>query len=74
MQQVSSKTATCRGGIGVASDLIASRNAGEDPRRTMARLNACIVGCQSEGLDVPSSLLRLSQRLAADCVAQAANR
>lgn len=51
-------------------DLMESRNAGEDPRRTIARLNACIVDCQSTGVDVPPSFLRLSRTLAAACVAQ----
>lgn len=44
--------------------------AGEDPRRTIARLNARIIHCQCAGVDVPSSYLRLSRTLAAECVAQ----
>ncbi len=52
------------------SDLIASHAAGEDPRRTMARLNATIVDCQRAGLDMPRGFVDLSRRLSAACVAR----
>jgi hypothetical protein len=47
---------------------------GEDPRQTMARVNARIVAYQSKGLDVPGELLRLNMALAAECVAQSQAR
>lgn len=49
-------------------------DAGEDPRRAMFRLNRRIVACQEAGQDVPAGLLRLSQRLAAECVTQSHGR
>ncbi|MGE0702095.1 MAG: hypothetical protein AB7O57_23570 [Hyphomicrobiaceae bacterium] len=51
-------------------DLVACREAGEDPRRIMARLKARIVACQGAGEDLPASFLHLSRMLAAACVAQ----
>lgn len=50
-------------------DLKASFEAGEDPRRTIARLNERIVDCQRAGLDMPPCYLRFSRTLAAECVA-----
>lgn len=47
---------------------------GEDPRQTMARVNARIVAYQSKGLDVPGELLRLNLALATECVAQSQGR
>lgn len=47
---------------------------GEDPRQTMARVNARIVAYQSSGLDVPAALLRLNMALAAECAAQSQGR
>ncbi len=55
-------------------DLMARLDAGEDPRRTIARLNASIVDCQRAGVDLPPSFLRLSRTLAAECVAQGHGR
>ena len=52
-------------------DLMACVHAGEDPRRTIARLDRMIVDCQQSGADVPSGYLRLSRTLAQRCVAQA---
>ena len=51
-------------------DLMACHAAGEDPRRTIRRLDARIVDCQLAGEDLPPGLLRLSRKLAAHCVAQ----
>ncbi len=59
---------------GSLHDLMASHDAGEDPRRTIRRLDARIVDCQRAGEDVPASLLRLSLTLAAECVAQSIAR
>ncbi len=50
-------------------DLMARLDAGEDPRRTIAHLNARIVDCQFAGVDLPPCFLRLSRTLAAECVA-----
>ena len=63
--------ATARRAVDVTvRDLVARLQAGEDPRRTIARLNARIVDCQRDGVDLPPSFLRLSRTLAAECVAQ----
>jgi len=51
-------------------DLFACHYAGEDPRRTMARLNQRIVECQRTGADLPRGYIRLSRTLTAECVAQ----
>lgn len=51
-------------------DLTARMHAGEDPRRTMRRLDASIIDCQRAGIDLPASFLRLSRMLAAEFVAQ----
>lgn len=51
-------------------DLMASLDAGEDPRRTIRRLDARIVDCQRAGIDLPASFLRLSRALAAECIAR----
>lgn len=51
-------------------DLLASFGAGEDPRRTIKRLDASIVDCQRHGRDLPAAFLELSRTLAAECVAQ----
>lgn len=56
------------------ADIVAGLDAGEDPRRAMARLNAKIVSYQSAGKTVPSSLLRLTQVIATECVAQSQGR
>lgn len=55
-------------------DLMARHDAGEDPRRTIRRLDARIVDCQLAGEDLAPSLLRFSRTLAAECVAQAGAR
>lgn len=55
-------------------DLMACRDAGEDPRRTIARLNQRIVDCQRAGADLPPSYLQLSRTLAAEWVAQSQAR
>ena len=47
---------------------------GEDPRAAIARLNKRIVAYQSAGENVPARLLRLSQVLANECVAQSQGR
>lgn len=59
---------------GCVRDLMARHDAGEDPRRTIRRLDARIVACHSAGEDVPAPLLRLSRTLAAECVAQSQPR
>lgn len=46
----------------------------EDPRQTMARVNARIIAYQSNGLDVPAALLRLNMALATECAAQSQGR
>jgi hypothetical protein len=51
-------------------DLMARLEAGEDPRRTMRRLDARIVDCQRAGLDLPAGFLRLSRTLAAEYIAR----
>lgn len=55
---------------GSVNDLMARHDAGEDPRRTIRRLDARIVDCQLAGEDLAPSLLRLSRTLAAHCVSQ----
>ncbi|MGD9803088.1 MAG: hypothetical protein AB7E81_01470 [Hyphomicrobiaceae bacterium] len=55
-------------------DLMACHDAGEDPRHTIARLNQRIVDCQRTGADLPPGYLRLSRRLAAECIAQSQDR
>jgi len=70
MPRSGNQAATRKTVDGTVRDLMACLDAGEDPRRTIARLNAKIVGCQRDGLDVPPSFLRLSRTLAAECVAQ----
>lgn len=55
-------------------EVLDSLEEGEDPRQTMARVNARIVAYQSNGLDVPGELLRLNMALAAECVAQSQAR
>jgi hypothetical protein len=55
-------------------DLMASLAAGEDPRRTMRRLDARIVDCQRAGLDLPASFIRLSRTLAAEYIARRQGR
>lgn len=55
-------------------DLQACHDAGEDPRRIIARLNRRIVDCQRAGADLPSGYLRLSRRLTADYFAQNQDR
>jgi hypothetical protein len=67
--------ATARKAVDVTvRDLMARLDAGEDPRRTIAHLNARIVDCQREGVDLPPSFLRLSRTLAAECIAQGQGR
>ena len=56
---------------GSLHDLMARHDAGEDPRRTIRRLDARIVDCQLAGEDLAPGLLRLTRTLAAHCVAQA---
>jgi len=51
-------------------DLLACHYAGEDPRRTIARLNKQIVECQRTGADLPPGYLRLSRTLTADYFAE----
>lgn len=51
-------------------DLMARLDAGEDPRRTLRRLDARIVDYQRAGIDLPASFLRLSQTLAAEYMAR----
>jgi hypothetical protein len=55
-------------------DLLACHDAGEDPRRTIARLNKRIVDYQRAGADLPSSFLHLSRRLTAEWIAQSQAR
>lgn len=55
-------------------DILAGLEAGDDPRRVMARLNARIVHYQKSGEEVPASLLRLSQVIATECAAQSQGR
>lgn len=56
------------------ADIMAGLEAGDDPRRAMASLNARIVAYQSAGKTVPSNLLRLTQLIATECVAQSQGR
>ncbi len=56
------------------AEIMAGLEAGEDPRRAMARLNAKIVDYQRAGETVPSSLLRLTQVIAVECAAQSQGR
>lgn len=56
------------------ADIVAGLEAGEDPRRAMARLNATIIAYQSAGKSVPPGLLRLTQVIATECVAQSQGR
>lgn len=51
-------------------DLMARLDAGEDPRRTMRRLDARFIDYQRAGIDLPASFLRLSRTLAAEFIAQ----
>ena len=53
---------------------LSSIDDGEDPRQTMARVNARIIAYQSNGLDVPAALLRLNMALATECAAQSQGR
>lgn len=55
-------------------DLLACHDAGEDPRRTIARLNKRIVDYQRAGADLPSSFMHLSRRLTAEWLAQSQDR
>ena len=55
-------------------DLMACLDAGEDPRRTIRRLNASIIDCQRDGLDVPAAFMRLTRELTAECVARGRGR
>ena len=59
---------------GSLHDLMASHDAGEDPRSTIRRLDARIVDCHLAGEDLAPSLLRMSRTLAAHCVAQSLAR
>lgn len=55
-------------------DIMNGLEAGEDPRAAIAQLNKRIVDCQSAGADVPARLLRLSQMLSVECMAQSQGR
>lgn len=55
-------------------DIVASIEAGDDLRRTMARINARIIAYQRAGEDVPQSLMRLSKTVATECAAQSQGR
>jgi hypothetical protein len=71
MQHYGAPKTAHRSADATVQDLMALRHAGEDPRSTIARLNARIVDCQSAGVDLPPSFLHLSRMLTAECVAQA---
>jgi hypothetical protein len=47
---------------------------GEDPRETLARVNARIYSCQAKGIDVPGALLRLNKALITECVSRSQGR
>ncbi len=56
------------------AEIKAGLEAGDDPRRAIARLNARIVEHQRAGEAVPASLLRLTQVIACECAAQSQGR
>lgn len=63
-----------KGSDATIAEIMSGLDAGDDPRRAMMRLNQEIVGYQTAGEPVPASLLRLSQRIATECVAQSQGR
>lgn len=56
------------------SDNSKAIEAHDDPRIAMAQVNRQIVAFQSAGEEVPARLLRLSQALAGECIAQSQGR
>lgn len=56
------------------TEILSGLEAGEDPRVVMERLNKQIVDFQRAGKDVPARLMRLSQALTSECVAQSQGR
>ena len=58
-------SAAVRKTIAEAAPCDVRRLAGEDPRRAIAHLNERIVDCQSRGLELPASLIRLCRTLTA---------
>lgn len=55
-------------------DIVSGLEAGDDPRKAIAQLNKRIVDYQRAGEDVPPQLLRLSQMLSHECIAQSQGR
>lgn len=55
-------------------DIVSGLEAGDDPRQAIAQINRRIVDYQRAGEDVPPQLLRLSQQLSHECVAQSQGR
>lgn len=55
-------------------DILSGLEAGDDPRKAIAQLNQRIIDYQRAGEDVPPRLLRLSQKLSHECIAQSQGR
>jgi hypothetical protein len=70
MQRTGANSTNRRTPEGAICDLLAFVDAGEDPRHTIRRLDAQIVDCQRDGIDLPGSFLRLSRTLAAECLSR----
>ena len=70
MQRSGNQTSSRKSVEITVRDLLARLGAGEDPRRTIKRLNARIVDCQRDGHDLPAAFLKLSRTLTAECVAR----
>ncbi|MDX2155870.1 MAG: hypothetical protein SFW09_05090 [Hyphomicrobiaceae bacterium] len=53
-----------------AREVVARLDAGEDPRRAIAHLNAQIIAFQCAGAELPVGLIQLSRSIAAECSAR----